>query len=270
MRRSFSPIRRFTASIALAIALTVGWLGTSGCSSASNFDAQPVTPNELPEYSVELEQQGDPDYDEDGYDVSLGFDLRADDEFQYNAIAQEIVQEAVYYRYDGRRIRETLTLVEAFKLHRVGTDRDGTVRYRLKPFQRDRHFERGYSTVSPMIKRIEVCRVVRFYPAFIKDADWTPLGFAHLPQNRMGSIVTTIPDNFNETHQRKYLTTGEVLQDDRTRSHWYHMKYRWWREPSGKRPQANFWFIEGSRPVQEPDWIKRTIDVGMLRASAGE
>lgn len=258
-------------SIAILLLLAAGGTLTSGCASTvGNYRAQPVEPGVLPEYTLELEVRGEPEYDEDRYEVSLGFELRADGEFSYNCIVQEIVQEVIYQRYDGRKIRETLTLVEAFKLNRVGTDGEGTVIYRLPSFQRDRHYERGYLSVGPMIEKIDVWRVVRFYPGYVEDADWTTLGFAHLPQNRTGSIVTDIPENFNESHQSRHDHRGRVVQDDRARGKWYHMRYHWWREPTGQRPQARFTFKKYARPMDETPWQTNTIDHGVRTANAGE
>ena len=243
---------------------------SSGCAGTGSYKASPVEPEVLPEYRLDLELRGEPEYDEDRYEVSLGFELRAQGEFAYNAIVQEIVQEVVYERYDGRKIRETLTLVECFKLRRVGRDEYGEVIYRLPSFQRDRHYERGYESVGPMIKQIDVWRVIRYYPAFVEGADWTDLGFAHLPQNRTGVLVTDIPENFNEGHQRKHELRGEVMQDDRAKSRWYNMRYHWWREPTGQRPQATFSFSRDRRPDDEPTWLTTTIERGTRSANAGE
>ncbi|MBX3460135.1 MAG: hypothetical protein KF696_09290 [Planctomycetes bacterium] len=241
-----------------------------GCATVGNYVAAPIEPARLPEYTLELEVRGQPEWDEDRYEVSLGFELRAKDEFSYNAVVQEIVQEVVYTRYDGREIRETLTLVEAFKLTRIGYDDGGRVVYRLPSFQRDRHYERGYLSVGPMIETVDVWRVVRFYPGYVEGADWTTLGFAHLPQNRTGSIVTDIPDNFNETHQRNHELKGAVLQDHRDNARWYHMRYRWYRESTGGRPQATFTFVKYKRPADEPEWLSNTLNHGVRHASAGE
>lgn len=254
-----------TATIAILLLLAVG-----GCASVGNYKAEPVQPDVLPAYSLELQVRGEPEYDEDRYEVSLGFELRADDEFPYNAVVQEIVQEVVYERYDGRQIRETLVLVEAFKLTRVGKDEDGRVVYRLPSFQRDRHYERGYLSVGPMIRQIDVWRVVRYYPGYVEGADGTELGFAHLPQNREASMVTDIPDNFNESHQRNHEIKGRVVQDDRDHSRWYSMRYHWWREPTGNRPQAEFTLNRKERPKDEPAWLADTLDKGATSANAGE
>ena len=255
------------ATIAILLLMTVG--GT-GCATVGNYKAEPVEPEVLPPYTLEVQVRGEPEHDEDRYEVSLGFELRAEDEFAYNAVVQEIVQEVVYERYDGRKIRETLVLVESFKLKRIGKDEDGRVVYRLPSFQRDRHYERGYLSVGPMIKQIDVWRVVRYYPGYVEKADWTDLGFAHLPQNRDASMVTDIPENFNESHQRSHEIKGRIVQDDRAGSHWYSMRYHWWREPTGNRPQADFVFNKQGRPSDEPTWLADTIDKGATSANAGE
>jgi hypothetical protein len=257
-------------SLARVASIAILLLAAGGCAMVGNYRASPVAPSQLPQYTLELELRGQPEWDEDRYEVSLGFELIARDEFAYNCIVQEIVQEVVYRRSDGREIRETLTLVEAFKLARIGLDENMNVVYRLPSFQRDRHYERGYLSVGPMIATVDVWRVVRFYPAYVQEADWTTLGFAHLPQNRTGSIVTDIPDNFNESHQRGYDLKGKVVQDDRDQAKFYHMRYHWYREPEGKRPQATFQFQKYKRPTDEPAWLNHTLDHGVRQANAGE
>lgn len=252
------------ASIAILLLLA------GGCASVGNYQAAPISPSLLPAYTLSLELRGEPDWNEDRYEVNVGFELRARDEFAYNCIVQEIVQEVVYKRHDGREIRETLTLVEAFQLARIGADDDGNIVYRLPSFQRDRHFERGYLSVGPSIERIDVWRVVRFYPGYVSGADWTSLGFAHLPENYDGSMITDIPSNFNETHQRVYALKGKVEQADRERARWYHMRYQWWREGEERKPKADFHFGKYERPKDEPAWLARTLDQGVRHASAGE
>lgn len=249
-------------------ALAALWMAISGCTSATFFIPGPVEPDRLPPYKIELELRGEPRYDADGYEVVLGFDLQAEGEFAYNAIVQEIVQETLYFRTDGKQVRESLSLVEAFELSRAGLDPDNTVRYRLKPFQRDRHYERGYSSLGPSIVRAEVYRVVRYYPAFVREADWTALGFAHLPKNRDGSIRTEIPPNFNERHQRGFIIDGVIVQDDRRKPRWYSMRYSWKRQDG--RPTAEFAFRRDARPPDESTWLARVLDKGMVEAGAGE
>ncbi|MBV6516277.1 MAG: hypothetical protein HPKKFMNG_01941 [Planctomycetes bacterium] len=269
MKRSLShpPALRTIAWLTL---LAAGWLTISGCGSVAFFTQTPVAPSELAPYALELEIRGEPVHDADGYEVTLAFDLRADGEFAYNAIVQEIVQETVYTRADRSEIRERLTLVEAFQIARVGVDERGKVCYRLLPFQRDRHYERGYLSLGPLIQRADVCRVVRYYPAFVRDADWTNLGFAHLPRNHDGSLVTNIPRNFNERHQRGYIIDGVVEAADRARGRFYSMRYRWQREQPGQKPVADFVFRRDQRPPDETAWVAQTINSSNRSAGAGE
>jgi hypothetical protein len=263
--RGWAKSASLGASIAIAALLAAG-----GCASISNYSVSPVKPELLPEYTLQLEVRGEPVYDNDSYEVNLGFELRAHAEFAYNAVVQEIVQEVEYRRYDGRIIRERLTLVEAFMLTRIGTDNDGRVVYRLPSFQRDRHYERGYRSVGPMVESVDVWRVVRYYPGYVEGADWTRLGFAHLPSNREGSIVTDIPPNFNESHQRNHELRGSVVQDDRANGGFYHMRYRWQRAGQERQPTATFTFNPDGRPDDEPAWLTYTIDHGTRQAIAGE
>lgn len=270
MRPSADNIIASRASIAAILLIALGGALISACSNAGYFPDPPVPPEQLPAYTLELELRGDPSWDEDGYDITFGFALTADAEFSYNSIIQEIVQETVYRRHDGKEVREHLTLVEAFQLTRVGIDRQDRVRYRLKPFQRDRHFERGYLSLGPLIASADVWRVVRYYPGYVEGADWTPLGFAHLEQNRDGSLISRIPDNFNERHQRRYVVSGKIVEDDRDNAKWYHLRYHWYREPEGNRPQGDFKFRRDRRPTDEPSWLRRILDHGMRTANAGE
>jgi hypothetical protein len=255
--------------IALIGILAAGWL-LAGCNSVAFFTQTPVAPDKLAKYTLDLELRQDPTFDSDGYEVTLGFDLRARGEFAYNSIVQEIVQETVYKRVDGSEIRERLTLVEAFQLHRVGADKDDIVIYRLQPFQRDRHYERGYQSLGSGVCRAEVCRVVRFYAGFVRDADWTSLGFAHLPRNHSGTLITNIPRNFNERHQRGYIIEGQVEADDRANGHIYSMRYSWWRETTSGKPQADFTFRNGQRPPDETTWVTSTVNAVGRSAGAGE
>jgi hypothetical protein len=256
-------------SIALALILAAGWL-LAGCNTVAFFTQTPVPPEKLAKYELDIEPRGEPTYDADGYEVTLGFDLLAHGEFAYNSVVQEIVQETVYKRTDGSEIRERLTLVEAFRLNRVGVNKDDLVRYRLQPFQRDRHYERGYQSLGSGIARAEVFRVVRFYAAFVRDADWTSLGFAHLPGNRDGSVTTSIPRNFNERHQRGYIIDGQVEADDRAKSKFYSMRFSWWRDAASGVAQAQFTFRNGQRPPDEPVWVTNTIEAKARSAGAGE
>lgn len=256
-------------SIAGALILAAGWL-LSACNTVAFFTQTPVPPHELPAYTLEIELRGEPAFDADGYEVTLGFDLLAHGEFAYNSIVQEIVQETIYKRTDGNELRERLTLVEAFRINRVGETNDNLVRYRLQPFQRDRHYERGYQSLGPGIASAEVYRVVRYYAGFVRDADWTSLGFAHLPRNRDGSVVTNIPRNFNERHQRGYIIDGKIEADDRLKGRFYSMRYSWRRDAASGVASADFKFRNGERPPDETAWVTSTVNARVRSAGAGE
>lgn len=84
------------------------------------------------------------------------------------------------------------TLVEAFTLNTFG----------------DEHadFHTWTDNPAPHTRRMTV------YLAKVEGADWTSGGFCHLPQNIDGSVVTEIPDNFNQSYQDKRETRGSIVR----------------------------------------------------------
>ena len=216
----------------LALAVMIGLLG--GCASFGPT-GEAVPPETLPPYTLDILQMGEPSVSDDGYEVILRFEICADAPFPYRSLIQEIEQTATYEFADGKQSRENLTLVEAFRLDSWPNRTDaGKWIYALEPFQRDRHFEAGFAATQAEVAQIEVRRDVTIYPAVIENADFTFLGFAHLPGNREGSVKTIIPDNFNRRYQGSHQTQGKVVVDDRAQgSRHYHFVYTWKRKPDG-------------------------------------
>lgn len=68
-------------------------------------------------------------------------------------------------------------------------------------------------------------RRMRLYPATVEGIHLTSTRFGHLPQNRDGSMVTSIHPNFNKEYQDNYPTTGRVVDDDRDNSIFWGIDY---------------------------------------------
>ncbi len=96
---------------------------------------------------------------------------------KWNAMVQEVTLD------DGTH------LVEAFRTEHVGG------------YVVDRH---AWPT------DVEV-RSMKVYLAVIIEADWSPIGFCHLPQNMDGSVVTTVSKDFNRSHQLFHKTQGKII-----------------------------------------------------------
>ena len=58
----------------------------------------------------------------------------------------------------------------------------------------------------------EEVRHMTIYLAQVEGADWSPIGFAHLPENHDGTLRTTVGRGFNSRHQRRYATQGTITK----------------------------------------------------------
>jgi len=88
----------------------------------------------------------------------------------------------------------------------------------LAPGQSDRH---SIGHLSGTHKRW-----IYTYPAEVEGVDATPSGFAELPQNKDGSVVTnTNPETFNTEHNASYSRKGRIVRDERERGRWWSMYY---------------------------------------------
>lgn len=214
---------------AVAIAALTALLGCSGSPAVIR-----EAPSIVPEYSIEIMTIEEPEFSHNGYDVRLTFDLVSEAPFPYSHLVQEIVQSTSMTLGNGRPVSSEISLVEAFRLRSRGVGDDGRWYYSLEPNQRDRHFESGFQEAHPNLREVRVKRKVRLYPAVVEGADFTSLGFAHLPANRDGSVETRVPPEFNRRYQQSHMTRGRVLFDDRDLgSQSYNINYRWERNQGG-------------------------------------
>ncbi len=55
-------------------------------------------------------------------------------------------------------------------------------------------------------------RSMKVYLAVVDGVDWDHKGFAHLPQNKDGSLKTNVSAHFNFTYQQYHKTQGSVVK----------------------------------------------------------
>lgn len=219
-----------------ALFLLLTLTGLLGCATHSYREAAEKPP--LPVYSMQAQVQQDATHSADGYEVVLDFTITSEEPPPWQHIVQEIEHVSTYHYYDGHEERTCVTLVEAFELEIRW--QNGLWFATLPKTQRDRHYESGFLQVGRNVASVSVERRVRAYPALVNDADFTQLGFAHLPSNADGSFRTYVPTNFNRTYQNRHVTKGYVRWDDRAGcSCLYQMNYLWQRDGE-HGPHADF------------------------------
>ena len=82
----------------------------------------------------------------------------------------------------------------------------------------DHHF--GSELTAPKIER-----TFKVYAGLTTDTDETFLGFAMLPANKDGSVVTLIPKNFNSRYQESHVLRGRVVGQSTVSGEWHII---WW------------------------------------------
>ncbi len=249
--------------------VTVALLSLGGCASSAGFPPFGEGFESLPTYSVEVLPNNRPSVTDDGYELTLGFEVEADGMLPFRHIVQEIRQSTSYTLRDGTVAGNSVTLVECFRLREVAR-RDGKHRYRLEPFQRDRHFDSGYRAAGASVREVRVERDVRMYLGLVEHASFTFQGFAHLPQNRDGSVVTRIPSNFNRSYQDNHTTRGRIVHDDRENGSLdYRIVYDWRQPDQAQAPVAELRVM--LPPGREPEPRELVLRAGEpAGAGAGE
>ncbi len=220
---SRSRVFAFIAAVVLAV--------TNGCSSVA-----PVTsfePTSLdPSYQVEVVGAGPAEATPDGFDAQFFFRVYSLDELNQDCLVQELTQRTSYELVDGSTEVREFTLVEAFKLRRVSDDGVIPRRYELAPGQRDRHYLTGLNDLKADVVAVKIERRVFAYVANVSGADFTGRGFAQLPRNERGDVVTTVSRGFNATYQRQHQTRGQVNSTNRLGGIVYRINYRLARQGS--------------------------------------
>jgi hypothetical protein len=227
-RRPVLAVLRAAVVVLLLSVATVA----AGCAAGQDF-SDSGSLSQPPRYEILVLPLSDPEASSDGYELLLDFEIRAEGALPFRTIVQEIDQTTVYRHADGSSHPQHITLVEAFRLKSAGGG-EHSRSYGLEVFQRDRHFESGFADSGPEVVGISVRRTVRAYAALVEGADFTPLGFAHLPANRDGTLKTEVPASFNRRYQEAHSTRGKVVADGRdTTCATYEISYDWVRQAGG-------------------------------------
>ncbi len=181
-------------------------------------------------YMVEVRPVGHATVSGDGFVTRFEFEVIAPQPLNRNSLVQELNQTTTYYLENGNSRERTMSLVEAFRLRLAHVDAMGNHYYRIDLGQNDRHAMHGLQDLPEKVISVEIDREVFAYVANVGGAEFTPLGFAQLPQNEDGSVVSRVPDSFNEDYQRAYDTRGWVAESGDALGLTYRLHYRLIRE----------------------------------------
>ena len=209
--------------IPLVIALSIG-LVLAACSSSQPL-AERQHRNVAP-YEITEEAVGPARVSRDGFDARFQFEVVSPLDLQRNSLVQELRQTVTLIYKDGKRKKRKLSLVEAFRLRFAGLDGSGRYHYSIFAGQSDRHSMRGLDDLPDDVTAVEINRAVFAYVANVMDADFTPSGFAHLPENEDGNVVSDIPERFNENYQNSHATRGWVRNSGDSLGLTYTINYR--------------------------------------------
>ena len=187
-------------------------------------------------YEVAVRPMGPAVVSSDGFDARFVFEVRSRNDLQRNSLVQELHQIMTFEYRDGSTRERELTLVEAFRLRETGIDSDGYRRYRIYAGQSDRHSMRGLDDLPSEVIAVDIERVVFAYVANVVGADFTAAGFAQLPRNEDGNVVSKIPKKFNERYQRRHATRGWIHNSGDSLGVTYEINYRLVRQ-GNKNPQ---------------------------------
>lgn len=232
--------------IAMTFALTA-------CSSSQVVERQ-ARPS--PPYSITLKPLGPARVSPDGFDSRFEFEVVSALDLQRNSLVQELHQRFILEYADGRTKERTLSLVEAFRLRFSHRDAAGRYHYRIWIGQSDRHSMRGVNDLPSEVVAVTIVRSVFAYVANVDGAEFTPSGFAHLPKNEDGNVVSNIPERFNENYQKKYEMRGVVTNSGDSLGLTYNMRYRLVRD-NKRSPQFSVYHGGGWGVVQSPVIIHR-------------
>ena len=189
-----------------------------------------------PLYEITVRALGPARVSNDGFDARFEFEVTSPHDLQRNSLVQELQQVFTLEYKDGTTRKRTLTLVEAFKLRFSHVDSARRFHYRIFTGQSDRHSMQGVNDLSSDVVAVRIERRVFAYVANVHGADFTAAGFAHLPSNEDGSVVSKVPTRFNEGYQRYHETRGEILHSGDARGLTYVIDYRLVRD-RGQSPQ---------------------------------
>ncbi|MCB9895603.1 MAG: hypothetical protein H6839_14245 [Planctomycetes bacterium] len=211
----FSPLPLLhLALIALLVA---------ACSAPQTVERQGRS---TPPYEVLVHALGPARVSDDGFDARFEFEVVSPLDLQRNSLVQELKQTITFEYEDGSARERHLTLVEAFRLRLEYIDAARQYHYRIYVGQSDRHSMRGMNDLADDVVAVRIDRHVFAYVANVMGADFTEAGFAHLPRNEDGTVVSEIPEKFNSNYQSKHDTRGWIANSGDSLGLTYRIKYR--------------------------------------------
>lgn len=212
---------RRTSLILLALLALPGCaLFSSGRDNRPARQVQPSAP-----YTITVLARGPATVSDDGFEARFDFEIASPYDLRRNSMVQELRQTITLTHADGGQSRRSLSLVEAFQMRLVSIDAQGLHHYRLMPGQRDRHAMAGMSGYGRDVTRIHIDREVFAYVANVAGADFSASGFAHLPLNEDGTVVSRVGKGFNARYQSNHETRGIVWQSANAYGVIYRMGY---------------------------------------------
>lgn len=242
-------IRPLPLLFAAVIVLALG-----ACSSPQVVERQQ---RESQPYEITVKPLGPARVSNDGFDSRFEFEVISPVDLNRNSLVQELKQKFTLEYRDGSTRERTLTLVEAFRLRFSHRDLGGRYHYKIWTGQSDRHSMRGINDLSRDVKGVTVERAVFAYVANVAGAHFTPAGFAHLPKNEDGSVVSKVPSRFNEDYQQNYETRGSVRNSGDSLGLTYKIRYRLVRD-SERSAQFSVLHGGGWGVVQTPVILRRS------------
>jgi hypothetical protein len=198
-------------------------LVVAACSSTQTIERKQR--ESLP-YEVLVRAAGPAEVSKDGFDARFEFEVVSEYELPRNSLVQELKQTITFEYDDGSTRQRELSLVEAFRLRFSHIDGARRYHYRIYEGQSDRHSMRGMDELPDDIVAVRLERDVFAYVADVDGADFTPAGFAHLPCNEDGNVVSDIPDRFNEGYQRNHVMQGWVRNSGDSLGLVYRIQFR--------------------------------------------
>ena len=183
-----------------------------------------------PPYQVTVRALGPARVSNDGFDARFEFEVMSPLDLQRNALVQELRQRIIFEYEDGSTRTRELSLVEAFRLRLAYVDGNDAYHYRIYAGQSDRHSMSGMSDLPEDVVAVRIERNVFAYVANVAGTDFTKAGFAHLPRNEDGTVVSEIPERFNANYQLKHSMQGRVLNSGDSLGLKYRIRYRLVRE----------------------------------------
>jgi hypothetical protein len=194
------------------------------CASPQTVVEREVRPS--PPYEVIVRSLGPAQVSDDGFDARFEFEVISPFDLQRNSLVQELRQTITFEYDNGSTRRRELSLVEAFRLRPAYVDGARRYHYRIWAGQSDRHSMRGMNDLPEEVVAVRIQREVFAYVADVSGADFTAAGFAHLPRNQDGSVVSRIPERFNEHYQQNHVMRGMVLNSGDSMGLTYRIDYR--------------------------------------------